>query len=109
MSPSNSMPNGNLSSSSTGSDSSDSSVAAGPAANTATFQSPMWPTNIPLTEKYMSDPTWLADLILDCKKGNWEEWSSCITILAKRQGFLHWLNGSFLAPLEADDAARHFT
>jgi hypothetical protein len=57
----------------------------------------------------MSDPTWLADLILDCKKGNWEEWSSQITILAKQQGFLPWLNGSFLAPLEADNAACHFT
>jgi gag-polypeptide of LTR copia-type len=72
-------------------------------------QPPIWPSNLPLTEKYMNDPTWPADLVLDREKGNWEEWSSRLNILAERQGFSFWLNGTFSQPPLSDDATRHFT
>ena len=45
------------------------------------------PGNIVLTERFLSDPSWPADLILDLGKDNWPEWSRRLELLADGQGF----------------------
>lgn len=51
-----------------------------------------------------SDPSWPADLILDCgRKSNWREWSRRLNIMVERQGFTDWLDGGIPCP----DATTH--
>jgi len=68
-----------------------------------------WPSNLPLTEKYIYDPQWPSKLRLNLDDCNWEEWSHRMELLATRQGFEYWLKGTFLQPDLAVDAGRHFT
>jgi len=44
---------------------------------------PAWLTDLPITEKYINDPAWPASLRLDLEKGNWDEWSHCMQIIAQ--------------------------
>jgi hypothetical protein len=63
------------------------------------------PENIILTERYLSDPSWPADLILDLEKSNWPEWSRRLKLLADGQGFGQFLDGTLTCP----DPALHPT
>lgn len=56
------------------------------------------PGNIVITERFLSDPSWPADLILDLGKDNWPEWSRCLELLADGQGFARYLDGSLSCP-----------
>jgi hypothetical protein len=59
--------------------------------------------DITITECFMADPSWPADLHLDLSKLNWEEWSFCLKVQCDCLGFVKWLKGSLPQP----DAALH--
>ncbi|KAH9962700.1 hypothetical protein BC827DRAFT_1266948 [Russula dissimulans] len=57
------------------------------------------PGEIILTERFLSDPTWMAtDLTLSLDKSNWVEWDGRLTPLTEEQGFNMWLNGQLKQP-----------
>jgi transposase InsO family protein len=56
------------------------------------------PGNIILTERFLSDPSWPADLMLDLGKSNWPEWSRRLELLADGQGFARYLDGTLGCP-----------
>jgi hypothetical protein len=68
-----------------------------------------WPTDLPLTERYITDPHWPAKLWLDLDSGNWEEWSHCMCIIVQNQGFDYWLHGTFAEPDLSTAAGCHYT
>ena len=59
------------------------------------------------TIQYINDPSWPADLRLDCSLSNWPEWSRRLKLLCKRQGFGPWLEGSLPAPDPTEQRAYH--
>ena len=59
--------------------------------------------DITISERYMADPSWPADLRLDLAKSNWEEWSFQLKVQCDRLGFAKWLKGTLPQP----DAALH--
>jgi len=70
---------------------------------------PAWPTDLPITKKYINNPAWPASLRLDLEKGNWDEWSHHMHIITQRTGFRHWLNGTYAPPDVASQANQHYT
>ena len=69
---------------------------------------PAWPTDLPITEKFMNDPTWPANLRLDLEKANWNEWSYRMRNTAQRCGFCHWLNATYAPPDINTEAGQHY-
>ena len=67
-----------------------------------------WPTELPLTERYITDPNWPVKLRLDLNSGNWEEWSHHMCIVVQNQGFCHWLDGTFTPPDINTTAGRYY-
>lgn len=59
---------------------------------------------------FLSHPTWPADLILDQRKYNWEEWNWRLNLLVDQRHFSNYLNGSFPCPDPAvhTEAARNW-
>jgi len=49
---------------------------------------------IKITECVLSDASWPSDLTLDLGKSNWQDWRRCTELLALKQGFKAWLDGS---------------
>jgi hypothetical protein len=80
---------------------------APPVSNTmtpaASHSNPATTYDITITERFMADPSWPADLRLDLSKSNWEEWSFRLKVQCDRLGFVKWLKGSLPQP----DAALH--
>jgi hypothetical protein len=68
-----------------------------------------WLTDLPLTERYITDPHWPAKLQLDLNSGNWEEWSHRMCIIIQNQGFNYWLHGTFAEPNLSMAARHHYT
>ena len=54
--------------------------------------------DIIITERFMSDTSWPADLRLDLAKSNWEEWSFQLQLESDRLGFTKWLKGTLPQP-----------
>ena len=54
--------------------------------------------DITISERFLSDSSWPADLILDLGKSNWSEWSFRLENLTDNQGFSEWLDGSLPRP-----------
>jgi len=54
--------------------------------------------DITITECYMSDSSWLANLHLNLAKSNWEEWSFLLKVKTNRLGFSKWLKGTLPQP-----------
>ena len=50
--------------------------------------------DVTISECYMSDSSWLADLRLDLAKSYWEEWSFLLYAKCDRLGFSKWLKGT---------------
>lgn len=62
------------------------------------------PDNIVIAElSLLSDPSWPADLILDWRKYNWQDWSCRLNIVVDKQAFTDWLDGGIPCP----DATTH--
>src|SRR6266851_4674508 len=51
--------------------------------------------DITISEHFMSDNSWPADLRLNLAKSNWEEWSFQLKVQCDRLGFTRWLKGTF--------------
>ena len=68
-----------------------------------------WPSDLPLAERFISDPHWPPKLRLDLDSCNWEEWSHRMSLVARRQGFHFWLEGIFSQPDLTVDATWHYT
>jgi transposase InsO family protein len=67
--------------------------------NTTTTQStPTTQEDILLTERFLTDPSWPADLILDLGKSNWTKWSRRLELAASGQGFARYLDGTLACP-----------
>ena len=66
------------------------------------------PHNIRITERILSNAGWPSDLILDVREANWAEWSRRATLLALRQGFTPWLDGSLRCPDESTYPDAHW-
>ena len=56
--------------------------------------------DIVITERFLGNPAWPSDLILELNKANWPEWSRRIRLLADRTGFTRWLEGTLECPDE---------
>jgi hypothetical protein len=56
------------------------------------------PNDVTLTERFLSNSSWPADLVLDLGKSNWLEWSFRLENLTDNQGFSKWLDGSLPCP-----------
>jgi hypothetical protein len=54
--------------------------------------------DITITERFMSDNSWPADLSLDLAKSNWEEWNFQLQVQTDRLGFSKWLRGTLPCP-----------
>jgi hypothetical protein len=52
------------------------------------------PNDITVMERFVCDPTWPNDLILDPDVGNWRFWSFKMRICADKTGVRAWLNGT---------------
>ena len=76
---------------------------------TSNSNPPAWPADLPLTERFITDPHWPAKLQLDLDTGNWEEWSHRMCIIVQNQGFHHWLDGTFAQPNLSTSPGRHYT
>jgi hypothetical protein len=70
---------------------------------------PSWPPDLPLSEKYINDPSWPSHLLLDLDKANWEQWSFRMEQVAQCQGFSYWLHGTYLQPSLSTNPAKHYT
>jgi hypothetical protein len=77
--------------------------------NSTVRTAPAWPADLPLAERYISDPNWPANLRLDLGKMNWDEWSHRMGLVAQRQGFRFWLDGTYAQPDLATSPGRHYT
>jgi hypothetical protein len=64
----------------------------------ATAISAVRPDDMMYTEKYINDNAWPADFELDINLGNWQLWRCRVGLLATRQGFNRWLNGTLAQP-----------
>ncbi len=64
------------------------------------FRSAITPAgDIVITERsLLPEPTWPADLTLDRRRSNWQEWSRRLSFATDRQGFTDWLDGSIPCP-----------
>jgi gag-polypeptide of LTR copia-type len=71
--------------------------------STMTNNTTAGPGEILLTERFLTDPSWPGDLVLDLDKSNWPVWSRRLRLLAIGQGFGGWLNGTLPCP----DATTH--
>ena len=69
---------------------------------------PPWPADLPLTQQYINDATWPPNLRLDIDSTNWDEWSHRMELVAERQGFDIWLEGTFAQPELTVDATKHY-
>ena len=61
-------------------------------------------TTIRLTEKTLSLSSWPKDLTLNINKSNWRLWSLHAELLANRQGFTAYLDGTLLRPDDPEAA-----
>ena len=50
--------------------------------------------DITISEQFMSNPSWPANLCLDLLKSNWEEWSFHLKVQCDCLGFTWWLKGT---------------
>src|SRR6267154_4430829 len=55
-------------------------------------------SDITISEHFMSDNSWLADLHLNLAKSNWEEWSFQLNCQTDCLGFTRWLKGTLPHP-----------
>lgn len=65
---------------------------------TATSVSAFGPDDNIFTLQYINDNGWPADFELDIDLGNWPLWLRHVSLLAARQGFSEWLDGSLSCP-----------
>jgi transposase InsO family protein len=91
-----------------------------PSSPTSTSVTAVGPNDIPITLQYVNDNAWPKDFKLDLELNNWDEWSFQVTLLAGRQGFSKYLNGTFAQPAidthpkahhiwaSNDDSLKHF-
>ena len=56
------------------------------------------PGDITITERFISDSAWPADLKLDLGKSNWDDWSHRMRLLVDHLGFTDWLDGTLPCP-----------
>jgi hypothetical protein len=68
------------------------------ATQVATAISAVGPDDMMYTKKYINDNAWPTDFELDIDLGNWQLWRRRIGLLATRQGFSRWLNGTLTQP-----------
>src|SRR6266702_5593005 len=47
-------------------------------------------------QPFISDVAWLADLVLNCLKSNWEQWNWHLNLVVDQQHFSFYLDGTFL-------------
>jgi hypothetical protein len=59
------------------------------------------PGDMELTEYFLLDTSWPADLTLDLEKSNWQEWKRHMDIHSLGSGFSFWLDGSLECPDES--------
>ena len=57
--------------------------------------------------RYVNDESWPSNFKLDIDLDNWEEWSFKVSLLAGRQGFTKWLNGTLIQPNVVTHARAH--
>src|SRR6266702_2634554 len=58
-------------------------------------------TNVVINlQPFISDAAWLADLVLDRLKSNWEQWNWRLNLVIDQRHFLFYLDGTFLCPNE---------
>src|SRR5260221_1138294 len=74
---------------------------------TSTAVSAMGPDDILLTMQYINDNAWPTDFELDLDTGNWPLWRRRISLLADRQGFTDWLDGTLARPDKITHAKAH--
>jgi hypothetical protein len=63
--------------------------------------SALGPGGIMITERFVTDSWWPANLRLDLRKDNWDEWSRQMSLFALSRGFTKWLDGSLQRPDKA--------
>jgi gag-polypeptide of LTR copia-type len=61
-----------------------------------------------ITERLVTDSCWPADLRLNLKKFNWDEWSIRMSLFANSRGLTEWLDGSLKRPDEAAYPGAHY-
>jgi hypothetical protein len=59
---------------------------------------PLGTSSIRVYERTFSTASWDKNLILDITKSNWQDWSHKTRLIAQRQGFTHWLDGTLKCP-----------
>jgi hypothetical protein len=69
-----------------------------PTANAGSHSNPTPTGDITISERFMADPSWPADLHLDLAKSNWEEWSFLLKVKSDCLGFSKWLKGTLPQP-----------
>jgi hypothetical protein len=69
----------------------------------ASHSNPATTYDITITERFMADPSWPANLHLNLSKSNWKEWSFQLKVQCDNLGFMKWLKGLLPQP----DAALH--
>lgn len=69
-----------------------------PPSNSTMQSTPMTQEDILLTERFLTDPSWPSDLILDLGKSNWTQWSHHFELAASGQGFARYLDGTLVCP-----------
>jgi gag-polypeptide of LTR copia-type len=74
---------------------------------TATTVTALGPDDVLLTMQYINDNAWPADFELDIDTGNWPLWLRRISLLADRQGFTDWLDGTIPRPDKATHPKAH--
>ena len=74
---------------------------------TSTGLSTLGPDDMPIAIQFINDNSWLKDFKLNIQKNNWDEWSFQTKVLAGRQGFKKYLDGSFAKPLLDTHAKVH--
>ena len=72
--------------------------------NTSSLNVAVGPGDITITERFISDSAWPADLKLDLGKSNWDDWSHCMRLLVDHLGFTDWLEGTLACPNQSSYA-----
>jgi hypothetical protein len=59
---------------------------------------PLGTSSIRVYERTFSTASWDKNLILDITKLSWQDWSHKTKLIAQRQGFTGWLDGTLKCP-----------
>ena len=83
-------------------------VTSPDASNNTNTQTRIGANGIKITERILSDASWPTDFTLDLGKSNWQEWHRRTELLALKQGFKAWLDGSLSCPNEQQYPTAHW-